>query len=115
MKIEIRGKPIFLFSLTGEQLGLLIALSKAHYDSTCRAASERGGFIYGWSAELELDPIAKFSATWRQLDLCLKILEGASYLPEQQRAVGSALACSFMGAMTRATAATTAWNMEIEV
>jgi hypothetical protein len=53
---------------------LLFRKSAEHYDMTCRDASKKGGFIYGWVNRLN-EPNATFPASFRQLDLTLKICE----------------------------------------
>lgn len=85
MKIEIRGKPEFWMELDLATCQLLRQLSAAHYDARCRAAGNRGGFLYGW--ENRLTPIeggddtpARVTASFGDLDLTLKLCEQARYL-----------------------------------
>lgn len=40
-------KVLAMISITGTELGRLIALSRLHYDGKCRAAGMQGGFLYG--------------------------------------------------------------------
>ena len=80
MKIQIVAAPKFLLPLTLSQVDLLMKLGLMHYDHTCNAAVRVGGFIYGWnnrvtfSAE-EAEHPSPCVANFRELDLCLKIME----------------------------------------
>ena len=87
MKATIRAKAVFDVPMTDEELRVLAALSAAHYDGTCRAASQDGGFLRGWRNRCDWlledkQPLGDFqvNASWRELDLLLKCLEGARYL-----------------------------------
>lgn len=60
------------FTLTSEQIDMLMACSSNHYDSVCREASAEGGFIYKWKTFHSEMPC---NATFRQLDICLKCME----------------------------------------
>lgn len=56
----------------------LTRLANGHYDGQCRAAANRGGFIYGWNNQLEFTPgheQIEVCVTWNQVDLICKILE----------------------------------------
>lgn len=58
----------------------LLEAAERHYDSAAKEAAREGGFIYTWKYMLEYDEnlgLERFpvSATWRQLDLILKICE----------------------------------------
>ena len=84
MKAILTAKPVFNFTLTRAHVDLLTRLSAVHYDSVCKAAGCVGGFLYGWNNQqqqaLEQQEAApELSATWRQLDTCMKILEGGQY------------------------------------
>jgi hypothetical protein len=73
--------------ITKAELDHMIECSKAHYDYKCKAASKRGGFLYGWRNRLEGDiAVAEFSAdeqpdsvevqaSWHTVDTLCKILE----------------------------------------
>lgn len=104
MDIEITTQPIFWLPLTPRQVAVLDKLSKAHYDATCKAASRpgEGGFIHGWHVMSEyVDSLCK--ATWREMDLCLKIMENSDWLPQDEQEIVSELRKSFWGAMNLAT------------
>jgi hypothetical protein len=90
MKFKIRSIPRFEFELTEAQVSMLVTASALHYDYTCRSLSmERSivagsphGLLVSWhniqQAAIkypECGP-ATLEATWRELDLCLKCMEG---------------------------------------
>ena len=80
MKFTIHASPQFDLDITSDQLTMLAELAALHYDAACKSAAEVGGFIYGWIIERRWvgrsDPTdMSMTATWRQLDLCLKIME----------------------------------------
>ena len=85
MKITITGSPVFHLGIDLATVEALISLSIKHYDATCRAAGQVGGFLYGWRNRLRFaeeekaaEPDAQVavpSATWRELDITLKIIE----------------------------------------
>jgi len=90
MRIRIVGEPRFYLGTDLATVRALLKLSKSHYDSTCRAAGEVGGFLYGWMNLLEAQQPSKDpdpepmtlahidpSGTFRELDLTLKLTEGA--------------------------------------
>lgn len=110
MNFIITGRPEFTFSLTDAQFMSLIRLSGAHYDATCRAASSLGGFIYGWGNIRTLgDPAAQLRATWRELDLCCKILEGAPQLEPDLYRVARELSISFRAMLGEADKWSARW------
>jgi hypothetical protein len=57
------------------EVAYLRSLAAHHYDAKCRAAAESGGFLFGWMNTVG-DESGPVKATFRQLDLCCKILEG---------------------------------------
>lgn len=80
MNIVIRGVPRFEISATPELVATLIKLAGHHYDGTCKAAAEVGGFLYGWRNSLSPPvPTSFVSGSFRDLDLTLKICEVARY------------------------------------
>ena len=68
-------------SFTKEEIALLIATARSHYDMTCReagyAAGENGYRFNGFIAQLRLFPSLPPVWTTRQLDLSMKIMEMA--------------------------------------
>lgn len=77
MKIAIRGVPAFELTLSKRLVQTLMQCSELHYDSTCKAQSKVGGFIYGANncvGLLEKDSVT-VSWTWRQCDIACKIAE----------------------------------------
>ena len=112
MKFRIYGKPVIQFTLAPEQLDVLLTLSGLHYDSTCRAASQVGGFLYGWKNQCEWSLETKVSASWRDLDICCKILEIPRY---EERVIARILARLFSGALSEVSSASTRWSREFEL
>ena len=78
------------FQLTLEEMDILMACSECHYDGRCKFASFKNekdplasGFLVGWQGRMrmnharpDLRPM-EIVATSRELDSCMKILEGA--------------------------------------
>ena len=118
MKIEINGRPQFNFTLTDEQMAVLTLLSDLHYDAACKMANMVGGFIYGWRNARHHKSNAQLRASFREVDTCLKILEGLAFPPSEitigQIDVGRALVKSFRVALTHANKETQSWSTEIE-
>jgi len=94
MKVRIQGQPEFLLPLTIADVEMIRKVSAQHYDAVCREASgeayqsDNRNFLTSWRNILqsyekypptEEDIAAGFvptvSATWRQIDTVLKILE----------------------------------------
>ena len=73
MKSSIILRPTFSLLLSEKIVSILMKESKNHYDSTCRKASDIGGFLYGWSNMVGLE--LGLGASFRELDLTVKILE----------------------------------------
>lgn len=64
--------------ITKKALAVMIRCSNTHYDGKCRAASQQGGFLYGWNNHFELPEGKNFirvRATWDEVDLLCKVLE----------------------------------------
>lgn len=82
MQIQIFVRPVYYLQLTLEELEPLLVMSKHHYDSVCRSASSPGGFLFGWYNTLSVPRLpeqtepAPCQATYRELDVLLKICEG---------------------------------------
>ena len=87
-KVEIN------LEITRAEVEHMRLVSTHHYDRVCKEASLRGGFIYGWRNHfewygkdgMELTPTdedmkatAVVRATWRDMDILGKILEGERY------------------------------------
>lgn len=77
MKVAIHAHPVFHFYLGAQAVELLRKLSKKHYDAHCRSISEpgRGSFLWGWHTLCDGADGAEVSASFRDLDTCLKLLE----------------------------------------
>lgn len=118
MKIEIYSKPMFRFSLTEAEVDLLLELSSRHYDGKCKAASQCGGFLYGWKNLFLLPELAgnkrpdseEISADWHQLDTCLKIMELGVYYKEPTRTIIERLSHNFWSAMQQAKKEVPKWT-----
>ena len=65
--------PVFHLTLNKDIVDLIVEKGLNHYDGTCRAACKQGGFIYGWRNCVNCE--ATCTASFRELDLTLKILE----------------------------------------
>ena len=76
MEARIRGVPHIDMVVNEEEIAAIIDAGARHYDSTCRAAVNVGGFVYGWSNMVSDGPCT-VTATFRQLDTVAKILESA--------------------------------------
>lgn len=86
MEILIRAKPVFDIPFTLYQVQAISMMSEGHYDRVCRAASEPGGFVYGWVNALSApSPLDGVTATWHELDIVSKIMEHTEHLPEKMR------------------------------
>lgn len=109
MKIEIRGQPEFSFVLSDDQWRMLHRLADAHYDSVCRAAfhSEHGELKHWFSIFF---PRREVRATFRQLDLACKILEGREFQKEYL-ALGGALAWDFGQALKLSNEHVSSWQV----
>lgn len=82
----VRAEVIF----TPEEVALLIRLSQAHYDSTCRYLSGDRGLLVGLKnvfTEDDDDPVP-WSLAGRDLDILCKVLEGVDSLKGDQRDAG---------------------------
>lgn len=129
MNIEITGTPAFHLPLTPIHIDVLMRLSDLHYDVTCKAASKLGGFLYGWNNAItwkeqnrEPDDDTKYTvqADWRDLDICLKIMEitymrgwfdamESSHSRANIQTAVNDLEQSFRGAMRLSTNARQSW------
>jgi len=77
-KVEVR------LQITRSELDHMIECSQAHYDWKCKAASQQGGFLYGWRNMFELDEpgikTLEVQANWDTVDTLCKMLEGEQYM-----------------------------------
>lgn len=84
-----------LFKITIEELEHMIRCSEMHYDYKCKAASQRGGFLYGWRNMLThynedgkpegYEPFVEVQSSFREMDTLCKILEQESSLDSLDR------------------------------
>jgi hypothetical protein len=90
MKIEIHAVAQFWIALDQDHVSLLKKAAEWHYDGFCNKAAQVGGFIYGWSNVVTpfegRTEVPKCSASFRDLDLCMKILEiaGSVMFPDKR-------------------------------
>jgi hypothetical protein len=87
MKIAITCTPKFWIELSPEHVEVLRKLAIWHYDGVCNRAALQGGFIYGWCNSLSYaaeGEISKCSGSFRDLDLCLKIMESVHQLIDSE-------------------------------
>lgn len=78
MKIETFYKPVFELTLTKQVVELLVKTSNTHYDGVCKLASRPGGLLFKWLNQIEFE--TPCTATFRELDLTLKIAENRHFL-----------------------------------
>ena len=118
MKVEIYGKPEFWFALTDNQMAVLETLSAVHYDGVCKDATKGGGFLFAWKNARTDVPAIGLRASFREIDTCLKILEGLMMPPptmsEAQQIAGHKLVKSFREALVQANVSSQSWSLEIE-
>ena len=89
MKIDITAQPIFWVEMTSSQLAILRYCSNHHYDATCKAMSDniaeggvkKNGSLTEWGFSVTSETGGMVRAEFHDLDLCLKLLEIADYLP----------------------------------
>lgn len=114
MKALIVAVPKFYLTLNDSIIILLMRMSKRHYDSTCKRASDmwQGGFIYGWTNCIELN--YRCSATYRQLDLTLKICELASLSCSKKELQLVNEYCAFIRKLLKTSADISKHNIEVD-
>jgi hypothetical protein len=100
MKISITCTPQFWITLTPSHVDVLRKLAILHYDSACRKAALRGGFVYGWHNLTRDVESAVCCGTFRDLDLCLKIMESDQGLDLGEPLVAEMRKC-FIGAIVQ--------------
>jgi hypothetical protein len=82
MKIKIKYKPEFELTLTKQIVELLVKLSNTHYDGACKSAPRQGGLLFRWLNQIEFE--TPCTATFRELDLTLKIAENRHFLDKSE-------------------------------
>lgn len=135
MKIRIQGRPEFLLPLTLDEVNLAIRVSAKHYDHVCRDASLDGyyndgrNFLTSWQRTLEnyaKHPpteedyasgfVVSISATWRQLDTTLKILEPCNLfmLEDVEKMVAGRLSRDLREALREANYLCAGWAATVD-
>jgi hypothetical protein len=125
MHIEIYGIPRFALPLSTDDVALLMKLSARHYDGTCRQASQDGAFpgqfglLCRWKRMLdsyvaENEPPQPVTGEFRELDLCLKIMEDPGpFAPEEAERL-STLRLAFGGALRLANEVRPSWKAQYD-
>ena len=96
MQIIITAKPQFSLTPTREQLNLLIRMSELHYDMQCKMMSRHAqhmipnGLFIIWDHSITMqeenpEHAAVCQATFRELDLVLKVCENTGILNPTER------------------------------
>lgn len=112
--VEIVGRPEFYFELVKKDVDCLIRLAEKHYDGACQAAAKgamhgegrtRNGLLIMWRNQWygeNTNTPQRISATWRDLDLVLKITEilHTNGGTDEENEVASRLHFAFRRAMT---------------
>ena len=83
MKATMFATARYTLAFKQEEIQILLLCSVLHYDSTCREASQVGGFLYGWTncrIQIDdetdhIDPTYMVNCNSREIQICLKILE----------------------------------------
>ena len=129
MKFDISAEVRFAFCPSLEQIDALIELASHHYDSKCKSTGKDihipdddcAGMLPKWkriinsyNGELptEYQPI---KATWRQLDILLKIMEENRHVDDKaKKEMLDELAMDFILAMNAARAAHGQWHLSVD-
>lgn len=123
MHIKLYGNPRFCLPLTTVDIDLLLKLSARHYDITCRQAGQDGaypgqfGLLRRWQRSLafyaqENEEVQEVIGEFRDLDLCLKIMEDPGpFSPEEAERLVT-LRAAFQGALALANQVRPSWEAE---
>jgi hypothetical protein len=129
MKFIVQGQPEFRMALTLEDVAILMKTSAKHYDSVCREASatrefskDNSNFITSWQnilnsyKQFPLDEgeIGMVTATWRQIDTCLKILEQTHILTDIEQVVAGRIRYDFIRALSTVRPLYDQWRTEFD-
>jgi len=117
MKITIQGVARFAWSPTAEHLAVLYKLSGRHYDAACKHASQVGGFLQGWSNQVDFheegdDPVQCWGE-FRAFDTCLKIMENPRPLTDAEMELVHDMRRSFNAALSRGNYLYDLWQDEV--
>ena len=105
MQITITAKPVFNFVISNNELTILLGLSENHYDAKCKSISKSGGFLFGWQNMMLSDngftwkEETTVAATFDQLDILLKVLEGSWCLSPEDKPIASKMSITFRHAL----------------
>lgn len=81
--IEFEPHGRFTFAL--EDVKLAMECSAKHYDSFCRQAGEKGGFIYGMNNRAVFDASDEHTLAVHQIDTLAKVMEVGQFLPDSAK------------------------------
>lgn len=132
MDIEIRVQCVFSVPFVQEQIDVLTKLAQVHYDHKCKSAPEEGGFIAKWQKYMSADRVYRdtltenddpftVSATFSELDTCLKILEVANLayhsklISQEAMALCTSLTRDFRGVLSLANQKYREWQITYKV
>jgi hypothetical protein len=122
MKIALRAKVEFHVPLRKHHIEALLFLSERHYDVKCKLAGHNGGgFLCRWKNEIDgwdlyeqAEEYRYVTASFDDLDMCLKIMETPIALFKQKHSdyvvTVTELRKSFFGATGLANSKYTKWR-----
>jgi hypothetical protein len=88
VNIEIRAIPSYKLDITETLVDSLMLCCSMHYSPECIVAGKVGGFIFGWNNAIKAGNQCDFdpciTATSRQLDIALKIMENPPLMPTER-------------------------------
>lgn len=100
--ITIELEPRFCLQLTCSDLATLIQMARLHYDGECKRAATLGGFLYRWDHTVTEFNGFGCTATSRELQLTLKILEMRAALhTNKDRATADRLSAAIHAALNQ--------------
>ena len=130
MKFDVTAEPKIHFTPSLEQVDLLIAMAKRHYDATCRATAGdynlftssdgTSGVLPTWKRILESydgkmpTDYLVITATWRQLDILMKVMEAGIGLSEEQKTMRDEIADAFICVMNEVKPKYNEWKLSVD-
>jgi len=130
MQFDVSVEAKFHFTPTMEQVDLLIGMAKRHYDATCRAmagdynlftASDgTAGTLTTWKRILESyngempTDYRVITATSRQLDILLKVMEASIGLSNEQKEMRDELADAFICVLNAMQPKYKEWKLSVD-
>lgn len=123
--IQIRSTPTFIVPMTAAEVAVLKLCADHHYDRTCQLMNQpfkgpgtRNGLLVIWQQNVEsslmFDPndTPTVSASFKDLDLCLKVMERPPLekLNDEQKSLLRALSGAFHRALQDANQMALQWT-----